>query len=214
MKETKEIQKGFIVFEGIDGTGTTTQLNRLDAYLGSRGTPHASTCEPTKTPSGFLIRQALSGELAMDPKTVAYLFAADRCEHLYGKNGIRELCRRGNLVISDRYLFSSLAYQGVTCGRELPRYLNDAFPLPELLFFFQLHPETAMKRMSSRESLEIYETLPFQEKVAAEFTAVIESFKDCGMKIVAIDASRKPDEIEATIRREMLPLIEQADNRR
>ncbi len=214
MKENTKILEGFVVFEGIDGTGTTTQLKRLDAYLCSQLVPHETSFEPTNAESGLLIRQALAGGLSLDPKTVAYLFAADRCEHVYGKKGIREQCLQGKLVISDRYLFSSLAYQGITCGRDLPGLLNASFPLPELLFFFELHPETAMKRMESRKSLEIYETLPFQEKVALEYCAVIESFRTSPMKIVTIDASMKPDEIEAIIRLEMRPLLEKAENPR
>ena len=134
------ILQNFIVFEGIDGAGTSTQI----AVLKNR--PDADrfffTTEPTDGPTGKFLRSMLKGDLGLDPRTAAYLFAADRAEHLWGKSALNgsvvKKCSEGKIVVSDRYLFSSLAYQSVTCGDQLPRMLNEPFPLPQLLFFFEI----------------------------------------------------------------------------
>jgi len=153
-----------------------------------------------------LLREALSGSFAAFPETVARLFAADRGEHLAGAGGIIELTAGGTLAISDRYLFSSLAYQGLTCGPELPGLLNASFPLPELLLYFELDPHTAMERMASRTAFEIYENLEFQKRVASAYATVIDSFQDSGMTIVRIAANESPDSIEARIWSSVKPL--------
>jgi dTMP kinase len=141
------------------------------------------------------------------PETVARLFAADRGEHLYGEAGIVERVGRGELVVSDRYVFSSLAYQGLTCGADLPASLNAPFPLPELLLFFELDPEVSAARMSSRSSLEIYENLAFQRRVAAAYADVIDSYKGSGMTVVRLDAAAGPDAVEEDVWAAVSPLL-------
>lgn len=195
----QETLKNFIVFEGIDGTGTTTQLNRLEQHCKQERIPAQFTCEPTHSEIGKIIRSVLKGTLPYHAETLAYLFAADRSEHLFGKNGIVSLCQSGIPVISDRYFFSSLAYQGITCGDALPRNLNNRFPLPELLFYFSLEPETADKRIASRESREIFETLSFQTQVKHKFETILCTYEKSEMKLIIIDARKSPDSIEQEI---------------
>jgi dTMP kinase len=197
--ETKSPLQRFIVFEGGDGAGTTTQLRLLDAALARAEVPHWTTSEPTDQPEGLLIRRILSGELARDPGTLARLYAADRNEHLFGSQGILEHLGKGEVVVCDRYIFSSLAYQGVTCGPELPALLNAAFPLPELLVFFDLPPLASMGRLESRELLEIFEELPFQEKVRAAYSEALERYSSSDMRIATVDASRSVEEVSAAI---------------
>jgi len=132
------------VFEGIDGAGTTTQLKRLGNFF--KKEELVTTAEPTDRETGLFLRKMLKGELDFSPRTAAYLFAADRAEHLYGKGGIIENTEKGMFVVSDRYIFSSLAYQSISCGEELPRLLNSPFPLPEILFYFE---NTLYKSISS-----------------------------------------------------------------
>ncbi|MBP5283961.1 MAG: dTMP kinase [Treponema sp.] len=197
------ILKNFFVFEGIDGAGTTTQINLL------RKRPDADrfvfTAEPSLSPSGKFLRQILSGEVSLDPRTTAFLFAADRNEHLYGNSsddcGIVPKCTDGKFVVSDRYLFSSLTYQSVTCGEELPQKLNEDFPLPEILFFFDIDPEISLKRVLSRGETEIYEKLDFQKATAERYKAVIDRYEkmNTGMKIIRLDAARSVDEIAGEI---------------
>jgi dTMP kinase len=191
----------FVVFEGIDGSGTTTQLRLLaERFAGyfspeSPPPPFYATCEPTGGPVGRLIRSVLGGEIPLEPATVAGLFAADRNEHLYGKDGIAGRCGRGELVVSDRYVLSSLVYQGITCGEELPRKLNADFPLPELLLFFDLDPEIAWRRLEARDGREIYEHREFQITVRERYRALLPEYAETGVRVEYIDASAKIEEV-------------------
>jgi dTMP kinase len=184
------VLRNFIVFEGGDGSGTTTQINLLKERLENFPRLHA-TFEPTDR--GF-IRRALKGEIKLEPDTLAVLFAADRTEHLYEKNGIIERLERGELVVCDRYVLSSLVYQGITCGRELPLSLNKHFPHPELLFFFDVEAETAVKRMENRAVKEIFEYQDFQKRVREEYKALLPWYEEKGVKIVVINAGKSIEE--------------------
>ena len=203
------ILKNFIVFEGIDGAGTSTQIEIL------KKRPDAGrfffTTEPTDSETGKFLRKMLKGDVELDARTSAFLFAADRNEHLYGKGGtncgVVAKAESGKIVVSDRYLFSSLTYQSVTCGDELPRRLNESFPLPEILFFFDIDPEISLKRVQSRGETEIYERLNFQQKVRAEYEKILSEYDGtplgAGMKIVRINATRTIDEVAKIIAQEM-----------
>ena len=200
------IIKNFIVFEGIDGAGTTTQLKKLKERFSEEEL--VITAEPTSKETGLFLRRLLKGEFSADPKTAAFLFAADRCEHIWGKDGVAELTSRGKIVVSDRYIFSSLAYQGVNAGHELPEMLNSPFPLPEILFYFKINPEVSLKRVVSRGGkLEIYEKLDFQKQTAENFDRVIGEYdgtpKGSGMKVITIDAEKTPEEIHQIILKEI-----------
>lgn len=194
------ILKNFIVFEGIDGAGTSTQIKKICEKNPQK---FFQTAEPTSLETGKFLRKMLGGEFSVDEKTNSFLFAADRAEHLYGKNGIIEQISNGKTVISDRYLFSSLAYQSISCGEELPKLLNSTFPLPEILFFFEIDPEISLKRVDSRnEKKEIYEKIETQKKIALEYEKIISEYENnpsCGMKIIRIDAAKSIEEISDTI---------------
>lgn len=195
------ILNNFVVFEGIDGAGTSTQLKIL------KSRPESSkidfSAEPTDSETGKFLRQVLGGKVELDPKTTAYLFAADRAEHVYGKNGIINSIKNNKAVIIDRYLFSSLAYQGVSCGKELPRKLNEDFPLPQILFFFDIAPEKSLTRIKSRDVTEIYENNEYLTQTRKQYLDVIEEYKNLesakDMKIVMIDATQSVEEISKII---------------
>lgn len=195
------VLKNFIVFEGIDGSGTSTQIKKLEEYFPQK---IITTAEPTKSEIGKFLRKMLAGEFPVDEKTASYLFAADRCEHLYGKNGIIENLQNDKIVVSDRYFFSSLAYQSVSCGKELPKLLNSPFPLPEYLFYFEINPEISLKRVNSRgEKKEIYEKIEIQKKTANLYNEIISEYendKSHKMKIIRIDAAKSIEEIFQKIR--------------
>jgi dTMP kinase len=199
----------FAVFEGGDGSGTTTQLGLLGRRFS--GSPvFYPTFEPTGGPVGKIIRSALRTEIALLPETLARLFAADRTEHLYASGGVLERAGRGELVVSDRYVLSSLVYQGLECGEDLPRALNASFPAPELILLFDLDPRIAAERLRGRPSLEIYEYLEFQEKVRDRYLALVPVFQDQGVRVELIDASRSPEEVAESVWREMkkMPIVE------
>ncbi len=200
------ILKNFVVFEGIDGAGTSTQIKKLVENAPEK---YIATAEPTSGPTGKFLRRMLSGEFHVDEKTNAYLFAADRCEHIFGKGGVKELCESGKTVVSDRYFFSSLAYQSVSCGLELPQLLNSPFPLPEYLFFFDINPEISLGRVNARNShKEIYENIEAQKKIAALYEKVISMYESNSrlreeMKIIRIDASKTIEDISQIIKEEL-----------
>ena len=200
------ILKNFIVFEGIDGAGTSTQIKKLvERGCSERGEgAFVATAEPTGGETGRFLRRMLGGDFSVDEKTNAYLFAADRCEHIFGKGGVQELCQAGKTVVSDRYFFSSMAYQSVSCGEELPRLLNSPFPLPEYLFYFVINPEVSLGRVTARgEKKEIYETIEKQKKISAQYEKVISEYEknagETGMKIIRIDAEKDIESISEEI---------------
>lgn len=206
------VLKNFIVLEGIDGAGTTTQLTALKELY-----PEAFfTAEPTALETGCLLRRMLKGDTKVSNKTASYMFAADRCEHIEGRvqvegntliAGVRAACEGGKIVISDRYLFSSLAYQGAGGDRALVSHLNKPFPLPELLFYFEIKPEAALERISARSGHEIYEKLGFLKKTSAEYDRILSEYESAavgqGMRIVRLDAALPKDAITAEIARKI-----------
>ena len=186
----------FLVFEGGDGSGTTTQVSLLGERLEKSQKPaFFPTFEPTDGQIGKIIRSALKKECNFDAKTLAFLFAADRNEHIYGKNGILEHSKQGKLVICDRFVLSSLVYQGIECGDDLPQSLNSCFPMPELTIFLDIEPEIAIERMKNRTSHEIYEYREFQEKVREKYKTVLASCSASGARVEIIDASKPAQEI-------------------
>jgi dTMP kinase len=196
-----KILNNFVVFEGGDGSGTSTQMEKLKKSfatpqgLGVRPLRLFSTFEPSDGPIGRLIRSGLRGEISLKSETIAFLFAADRNEHVFGPGGIVEHTKQGDLVVCDRYILSSLVYQGITCGEELPLRLNSHFPLPEALLFFDVDPEIAQKRMENRQEKEIYEALEFQIQVRGRYKTLLPYFEAEGCRVEIIDASLPPDEV-------------------
>ncbi len=194
------VLKNFIVFEGIDGSGTSTQLKLLSKAFNDI----VITAEPTDKETGKFLRRMLAGDFSVSEKTNAFLFAADRCEHLYGKGGIVETCESGKIVVSDRYIFSSLAYQTASGAEELPVLLNSTFPLPQVLFYFVINPEISLSRVNARSGKkEIYEKIEIQKKIADMYEKVISSYEQDssknGMKVIRIDATKPIKEISVQI---------------
>ncbi|MCL2184621.1 MAG: dTMP kinase [Treponema sp.] len=196
-----EIISNFIVFEGGDGSGTTTQLSLLGERFKKIKEPFFyPTFEPTGGQIGKIIRSALKKEITVKPDTLAMLFASDRNEHLNGENGIRAQINKGAFVASDRYVLSSLVYQGIECGDELPVFLNSRFPAPEITLFFDLSPQIAVERMNRRyknagSSHEMFEDLDFQVKVREKYHSLIEIYRSKGARVEIIDAEKKPAEV-------------------
>jgi len=203
------ILRNFIVFEGCDGAGTTTQAELLQKRFLAEGRPCFRTAEPTGGPVGKFLRRILQNEFEIAASATAYLFAADRCEHIYGKGGILERLKNGETVLCDRYVLSSLVYQGLLCGRELPALLNRDFPAPELLFFFDIDSEIAFKRVQDRaqqekKQQEIYEEAAFQRKVRLMYKKNLAFCREQGTKVKVIDASLPVNEVADAVRAEYL----------
>jgi dTMP kinase len=180
---TTILQK-FVVLEGLDGSGTTTQLTLLADRLAREKRQFGSTCEPTDGPVGKLLRSILAREIKAHPRTIALLYAADRSEHVYApRTGIEARVKAGNLVICDRYIFSSLAYQAVECGLDYVMALNSAFPLPQCLIFIDTPVEVCQERLAQRGKPELYDGYAFQSRVRDGYLKAFEQFKGSGIRM-------------------------------
>lgn len=172
----------FIVMEGIDGCGSTTQAKLLGEALRRRGAEVVLTCEPSTGPIGVMIRQALQRRLlgpdASTPRhlewtTMALLFAADRTDHL--DSIVVPALRRGAVVITDRYDLSSLAYQSVTShGASDPvpwiRQLNAQALRPDLTLVIDVPAEVAEARRRERGGVEeLFEARELQARLATVY---------------------------------------------
>ena len=213
------ILRNFIVFEGIDGAGTTTQTTLLKNNPATE--KFLFTAEPTNSETGLFLRRMLKGDVKVSNETAAYLFAADRNEHINGPlmvdgdrhlvTGLAKAQEQGYVTVSDRYLFSSLAYQSINCDPKLPEVLNQFFPLPRLLIFLDIEPSKALERMSGRSSREIYEKEDFLIKTTASYRRIMDEFskpeKKGEMEIMLMDATRPPEEIHKTVWQKIQEII-------
>jgi dTMP kinase len=143
-----------IVFEGLDGAGTTTQAGLLTTWLSDLGLDVEQTCEPSSGPIGGLTRSALEGRLMVDERALALMFAADRLDHLYNNvNGVISTLARGVTVVSDRYVLSSLAYQayqGIPIDWLLS--INSRALVPDVTIFIDTSVDQCVSRISGRNS--------------------------------------------------------------
>jgi dTMP kinase len=184
------VAERFIVLEGLDGAGTSTQLERLHAALLARGKACMATCEPTESPVGRLIRSVVGGTHPMAPQSLALLFAADRSEHLSGQpDGVLAALARGTIVASDRYLFSSLAYQALDSPFDYVVQLNRRFLLPRHLFFLDTPLEVCQQRVAQRERRELFELEEVQHRLRASYQRVLDYFADGPVAVHSIDGS-------------------------
>lgn len=171
----------FVVLEGIDGAGTTTQLERLAGVLRARGLDVHTTREPTDGPVGRLIRDVLQHRIigpGAEPRpfswdTMALLFAADRRDHV--DNEIEPALARGSWVLSDRYDLSSLAYQSATSpgegSVEWIRVLNSHALRPDLTIVVDVPAPLAAERRGVRAgSVELYEKDELQARLASIYS--------------------------------------------
>lgn len=195
----------FVVLEGIDGAGTTTQMARLAARVRREiGRSVRTTREPSDGPIGAMIRQVLSGRvvgptgIAPGWSTMALLFAADRMDHV--ESEIVPGVEAGSIVLSDRYDASSIAYQSVMSGRggedaiEWIRTLNRHARRPDLTLVLDVPPEVAAERRTARgEAAQLYEQHEVQRALAAFYKDLPRHMP--GDRVVMIDGVGEPEEI-------------------
>jgi dTMP kinase len=168
---TNNRKGAFIVLEGIDASGKTIQAEMLYKYFRKNNYPTVLTKEPTDGILGKIVREHLAGKIMLEPQTLALLFAADRVEHVQKK--ISPELERGKIVISDRYYYSSFAYQRIL-NLELSwlKDINRYAIKPDLVFYIDITPEESIRRMEAEGSLrkhmqqrEIFEKKELQKKV-------------------------------------------------
>lgn len=199
----------FIVLEGIDGAGTTTQAARLASALRARRLPVLTTREPSDGPIGVLIRQVLAGRVVVPAEggampfgweTMAALFAADRLDHVIAE--IAPALRDGVTVISDRYDHSSVAYQGVTAEDPAVlgwiRALNARARRPDLTLVLDVTPAIALRRRRSRAGrAEIYDDDALQQRLADFYRTIETHFP--GDRVVHLDGDADVDTVHAAV---------------
>lgn len=171
----------FIVFEGTDGSGKTTQMKLLKEYLEEKGVPCRLTHEPTQSPIGELLKSCMAGAIQADEYTIAALFAADRLNHVFHpEEGIAAALDEGITVLCDRYYFSSLAYNGgfvpLDWVQELNRPAMEQLS-PDLVVFLDLTAEESMERVNRRKNRERYETPERQQKIRENYIKIFENSK-------------------------------------
>ncbi len=158
----------FIVLEGVDGAGTTTQSARLTAELARRGHRVHQTCEPSRGPIGLELRRVLKGQATLPPTAVALLFASDRLDHLARE--IEPQLSSGCHVVSDRYVLSSLAYQSQQVDRAFVETINARARAADLTLLVAVDPEVAAKRRQRRGGeVELYDAIEMQRQVASAY---------------------------------------------
>lgn len=189
----------FIAFEGIDGSGKSTQIKLLTEQLKKNGHKVYSTFEPTDGIIGSLIRDILNHKHETDERVIAALFAADRLEHLTNKdNGILKRFNDGYTVICDRYYLSSYAYHGINMPLDWiiqANALSASLLKPDLNIYIDISAEISMERLQlGRDSMELYENLENLKKVRSKYLDVI-SLLNAKERIAIIDGNRKPDVI-------------------
>ena len=186
----------FIVLEGLDGAGTTTQLKLAAEKLAADSRPHFCTSEPTDHALGLLIREVLTHRRSVHSTTLALLFAADRAEHLLAAaGGILNRLERGELVISDRYLFSSLAYQSLDCDFEYVRALNAGFPLPRDVVFLDTPVRESQRRLGGRGGLELFDGAEIQDRILENYRRGFALHRGSGMRLHFLDGTLPPADI-------------------
>jgi dTMP kinase len=203
----------FITFEGIDGSGKSTQLTMLAAELRAIGYEVVTTREPGGTPLGEALRAAFletNGPVA--PMAELLSFAADRAQHV--EYLINPEVAAGKVVISDRYADATFAYQGAGRGFT-EEQVNSVIDLatgglkPDLTLFFDISPEEAIQRMTDRHTVKRNrmddETAEFYTRVRESYLGIAESEPQ---RFIVIDASRSIDEIHADALKIVLGLLQ------
>lgn len=164
----------FVALEGLDGSGTTTQSDRLAEVLRGRGHRVLQTHQPSARSLGKLARAMLRGEgPCRDPRVHALLFAADRLDHV--AQDIEPALARGEIVLCDRYVVSSWVYQSLDCPADWVEAINRHAPWPDVTFLLELSASEATARVHARtpeSQREIFETETIQRKVEAAYAEV------------------------------------------
>jgi len=197
----------FVTFEGLDGSGKSTQAELLADWLRGQGRTVLTTREPGGTPVGEAVRNLVLHGDELSPWTEAALFAAARAEHV--ELAIRPALERGEDVVCDRYLDSSVAYQGIARGLGEARVLELNLTvtgglLPDRTFLVLVDPEEARRRGGEYRDRIERETEEFMRRADEAFRSLAASHPE---RIVALDGALRAEEIAEEIREHVRPLL-------
>jgi dTMP kinase len=207
----------FIAFEGIDGSGKSTQVKLLAERLEQAGHKVYCTFEPTDSRVGAMIRDIFNHRMEADDRTIAALFVADRLDHLlHPTHGLLKKMEEGYTVITDRYYFSSYAYHGAHMSLDWVIQANAlAAELlrPDLNIYIDITPEASMERLAKgRDALELYETKENLKKVREKYLETIGYLK-AEERVFITEGNRAPEMIAEDIWKEVAGLILPADTK-
>jgi len=191
----------FICIEGLDGCGKTTQTKLLVKKLRKKGYDAVYTAEPTHGKIGMLIRKyCLHNEKRISPIIETLLFAADRLEHI--EKEVSPALKESKILVSDRYVYSSLAYQG-SAGVDLNwiKTVNKHALPPDLAIFIDVKPETVMQRLKLKKS--VMETLENQKKVREIYLRFVKE-----KELVKIDGNKSKKEVADSILKVVTEFLE------
>lgn len=202
----------FIAFEGIDGSGKSTQIQMLTDKIMKKGIRCYQTCEPSSGPIGSLTRQILTGRIKTDNRVIAAMFAADRLDHLLNEvDGIVKKIEEGIAVVTDRYYFSSYAYHSVDVPMDWVIKTNEESAKilrPDVTIFIDIDADTAMERITkNRFHTELFEKKSRLEKVRNNYLKAFDLLKE-EEKVIIVDGTRTPEEIAEEIWENLEPLFE------
>jgi len=190
----------FIVIEGLDGCGKTTQLKLLTEKLREQGEKVIETNEPTKGSVGKLVRQVLEKKVILPPDALQLLFVADRSDHL--KQTIKPALSAGKVVISDRYLWSTIAYGSLNLDKNWLLSLHRYCLYPNISIFLEVKPKTCLQRIGLRgENKTIFEEEEKLRRVWQTYQWLAKKFRE---DIIIIDGERKPEAISREILNKIL----------
>ena len=209
MKKRKNL---FIALEGIDGSGKSTQTKLLTEQLTSQGHKVYSTFEPTDNQIGKLIRNILKGNAKADHRIIAGLFVADRLDHLLNEEyGIVKKLDEGFTVITDRYCFSSYAYQGAHMDIDWviqANAMSAKILRPDINIFIDVAPEVSIQRLhSNRDNIELFETLDTLKLVRAKYMEAFDKLQSVE-NIFTVDGNRSSDLIADDIWQKVQKMLE------
>ncbi|HUI72972.1 MAG TPA: dTMP kinase [Spirochaetia bacterium] len=192
----------FIVFEGLDGAGTSTQIKKLHRYLSDAGVDVEDTQEPTSGPFGSLARQILTGRVEVDSYSLALAFAADRHDHLYNRtDGLEWSLQDGRTVLSDRYVLSSLAYQA-SVGLDVDWIvgINKGVIEPDYTIFIDTDVDVCMDRIVRRNAhYELFHEKQRLERVRDRYRRFLQDPELTGT-VISVDGNGSEDSIFQEIR--------------
>lgn len=185
-----------IAFDGLDGSGLSTQANLLRNYLADKGVPVILTKEQTDGSIGGLIKSSLRDEWKTSPLALQLLFAADRAHHLASE--VEPALKQGKTVICDRYILSSLAFGSLNIDMKFMKELNSKFRTPDLTFIIDTEPKECLRRIKgSRFHVELFE----DEKKLTEIRKNFLSIKSMFTNTYIIDGNRKIEDLFNEIRK-------------
>ena len=198
-----EKRGAFVVFEGIDGSGKGTQIKKLKKRLESEGYPIFRTAEPSDSPIGSLIHQIMIGRIHTSNDVLASLFVADRLDHIQNDvNGLEKFLSRGINVISDRYYFSSFAYQSVDLPMEYIIRAHEPVMQklrPDLTVFIDVDPDITMQRIeANRLTKELFEETDRLRETRSRYFEAFARLKE-EENVVIVSGDRPPEEIAEEI---------------